>query len=156
MSLKPGHPCDRLGRIEPVDLSPEVRLASLAVLERLEAAGFPVGPCVAASAAAAAIDALHRSGAGPAFAASLLARAESRRRRRLIPQQFDGRNHAELARRYGVSIKTVRRNRRRRAALEQDLNREDSAITTWTCPQTGRSDRGRCKTKNRTRRKRKK
>ena len=99
----------QIGRRSPEDLPPEIRRAARAVLGVLENVAPTLGPGIAAGIAVAVSDALHREGAAPAPAGRIADRVEARRRRRLIRREFNGRNHNHLARRFGVSVRTVRR-----------------------------------------------
>ena len=92
------HIARRADRHKTEDVPADVRAASVAA--RMAAANSgPLGIAVAV------IDALHAAG-GVARSAE---RTEARIRNRAIRRQFNGRNHRELADRYGISVRSVRR-----------------------------------------------
>ena len=91
----------RAGQYDPADLPAAVRAAADAA--RIVARDAPDAGEVGA--AVAVIDALHGAG-GNARSAD---RVDAAVRNRAIRREFNGRNHRELARRYRVSVRTVRR-----------------------------------------------
>lgn len=91
----------RAGGCARADLPDDVRAAADAAriaARDAESAG-------AVGLAVAVIDALHGVGGSARSADRIVSRA----RNRAIRREFNGRNHRELARRHGVSVRTVRR-----------------------------------------------
>ncbi len=91
----------RAGRYDPADAPDALRAASDAarIASRDAESAGEIGVAVAV------IDALHGAG-GVAQSAD---RIDAVIRNRAIRREFNGRNHRDLARRHGVSVRTVRR-----------------------------------------------
>ncbi|MYA36649.1 MAG: hypothetical protein F4Y34_08295 [Gammaproteobacteria bacterium] len=91
------------------DLPAAVRGAAEAARAALGRAGGRPDLDAGVIVAAAVCDALSRRGGRAMGARRIASEALAARRRRLIRRDFDGRNHLTLARRHGVSVRTVRR-----------------------------------------------
>lgn len=91
----------RAGQYARADLPDDVRAAA----DAARIAGRDAESAGEVGLAVAVIDALHGAGGGARSAD----RIDARVRNRAIRREFNGRNHRELARRHGVSVRTVRR-----------------------------------------------